>query len=152
MDGRYPQSPQSVPSPHVAAEDPGPPSSQTPLLEREVPVAASAHVLPHAQLLRSPVITLVPSHVPPRHWLHEARVDVLPPPDVNQPGRHVLQRSADPVEYVLSAPHGEHALLPTALNEPGGQLATLLDPVGHLVPALHLVQVDRVVSFTPPAV
>ena len=135
--------------PHVDADDPAPPSSHTPLLARDTP-AGVLQVFSQVQLPGvAPVITLVPSHVPARHWLQAARVLVLPPPDVNQPGRHVLQLPAPPVEYLLSAPHDEQTMLPWALNLPAGQLTTTLEPAPHALPAGHALHAERVVLVPP---
>lgn len=157
MDERYPQSLQSVPRPHVEANEPGPPSSQIPLLTRDTdadPVEVdSAQVFSQDQLLAGPSTALVPSHAVAAlgHWLHDARVFELPPPDVNHPGRHVLQLFAPPNEYALSSPHAVHLLLLAGLYLPAGHDMTTLDPE-HVDPASQAVHIVRVALDLPPDV
>ena len=60
------------------------------------------------------VCTLEPSHeCPAGHGEHVVRV-ALSPPDVYEPGGHVLQLLAPPPLYCLSSLHAEHALEPIA--------------------------------------
>ena len=157
MDERYPQSLQSVPRPHVAVDEPGPPSSQIPLFTSDAdadPVELeSTHVFSQDQLLAGPSTVLVPSHTVAAlgHWLHDARVFELPPPDVNHPGRHVLQFFAPPNEYSLSSPHTVHVLLLAGLYLPAGQETTSLDPE-HVDPASQTVHMVRVDFDLPPDV
>jgi hypothetical protein len=157
VDERYPQSLQSVPRPHVEANEPGPPSSQIPLLTRDTdadPVEVdSAQVFSQDQLLAGPSTALVPSHAVAAlgHWLHDARVFELPPPDVNHPGRHVLQLFAPPNEYALSSPHAVHLLLLAGLYLPAGHDMTTLDPE-HVDPASQAVHIVRVALDLPPDV
>ena len=58
--------------------------------------------------------TLEPSHHEPAGQReHDWRVIVSPPP-VYEPDGHSLQLVAPSLLYMVSSPHGEHALEPTA--------------------------------------
>ena len=152
MDGRNPQSPQSVPRPHAEEDDPGPPSSQIPFVASDAPPAPAVQVSEQEREPADPTTLLVPSHVAPLgQGLHDARVVASPPPDVNHPGRHELHSSAAPVEYLLSAPHFAQTELPAAANLPATQRATTLFPE-HALPAAHVLHKARTVSPVPPAV
>ena len=95
------------------------------------------------------VRTLEPSQeYPAGHGSQLVRV-VLSPPDVYDPGGHVLQLLAPPPLYASSSPHAEHPLAPAAAKKPAPHSVLVLVPSGHSEPAGHSVQLVRVVLVPP---